>query len=70
MKKILFIILTACLSFSAFAANKEVKDTAAFEPFTRNIGISTSKNIISRFFPCLPEVAGVLRISAAVRLCV
>lgn len=42
MKKILFIILTACLSFSAFAANKEVKDTAAFEPFTRNIGISTS----------------------------
>ena len=42
MKKILFIILTACLSFSAFAANKEVKDTAAFEPFNRNIGISTS----------------------------
>lgn len=42
MKKILFVILTACLSFSAFAANKEVKDTAAFEPFTRNIGISTS----------------------------
>ena len=42
MKKILFVILTACLSFSAFAANKEVKDTAAFEPFNRNIGISTS----------------------------
>ena len=42
MKKILFSILTACLSFSAFAANKEVKDTAAFEPFNRNIGISTS----------------------------
>ena len=42
MKKILFIILIACLSFNAFAANKEVKDTAAFEPFTRNIGISTS----------------------------
>ena len=42
MKKILFIILTACLSISAFAAKKEVKDTAAFEPFNRNIGISTS----------------------------
>ena len=42
MKKILFIILTACLSFSAFAAQKDVKDTAAFEPFNRNIGISTS----------------------------
>ena len=42
MKKILFIILAASLSFSAFAANKEVKDTAAFEPFNRNIGISTS----------------------------
>lgn len=41
MKKILFIILTACLSLNAFAA-KKAKNTEETEPFTRNIGISTS----------------------------
>lgn len=41
MKKILFIILTACLSLNAFAA-KKAKKTEETEPFTRNIGISTS----------------------------
>lgn len=41
MKKILFIILTACLSLNAFAA-KKAKKTEDTEPFTRNIGISTS----------------------------
>lgn len=41
MKKILFIILAAGLSFNAFAA-KKAKNTEEAEPFTRNIGISTS----------------------------
>lgn len=41
MKKILFIILTASLSLNAFAA-KKAKNTEETEPFTRNIGISTS----------------------------
>ncbi len=41
MKKILFIILAACLSLNAFAA-KKTKKTQDAEPFNRNIGISTS----------------------------
>lgn len=41
MKKILFIILTASLSLNAYAA-KKAKKTEETEPFTRNIGISTS----------------------------
>jgi hypothetical protein len=41
MKKILFIILAACLSLNVFAAKKAKKADGA-EPFNRNIGISTS----------------------------
>ncbi len=41
MKKILFIILAAGFSFNAFAA-KRANETKETEPFTRNIGISTS----------------------------
>ena len=38
MKKILFIIFSACLSFNAFAT----QETETVETFDRNIGISTS----------------------------
>lgn len=41
MKKILFIILTACLSLNASAAKKD-KNAEQTEPFKRNIGIPTS----------------------------